>query len=112
MRELMAYSRMCPVGRVEDGASGDGRLAALNSCVCHVLLMPLACFALKASFSGDPFTHNGCCYASVHILHIAFVCLFISLIPVLSAIGSISVVVSGLLCDIQVLWLTFKISLY
>ncbi len=87
MRELMAYSRMCPVGRVEDGASGDGRLAALNSCVCHVLLMPLACFALKASFSGDPFTHNGCCYASVHILHTAFVCLFISLIPVLSAMA-------------------------
>lgn len=33
MRELMAYSRMRPVGRVEEGASGEGRLAALYSCV-------------------------------------------------------------------------------
>lgn len=79
MRELMAYGRMRPVGRVEEGASGEGRLAALNSCERHVLLMPLACFALKASFSGDPFTHNGGCYSSMHILHIAFlvgVCFF------------------------------------
>lgn len=75
MRELMAYSRMRPVGRVEEGASGEGRLAALNSCACHVLLIPLACFALKASFSSDPFTHNGCCYSSIHILHIAFLSL-------------------------------------
>lgn len=87
MRELMAYSRMHPVGRVEEGASGEGSLAALNSCECHVLLMPLACFALKASFSGDPFTHNGCCYASMHILHIAFLYLFISLIPALTAMA-------------------------
>lgn len=63
MRELMVYSRMRPVGRVEGGSQ------------CHVLLIPLACFALKASFSSDPFTHNGCCYSSVHILHIAFLSL-------------------------------------